>query len=102
MAVVLVHGSELSSLFQAILQPDPPSALATTEMPPSPLSAAVAEESAKKLRRARKQSFERVLKSLIGRIQTELEKQGGASTATVGAYVAHWGSLLSATKAAAA
>ncbi|KAH7470746.1 hypothetical protein PRIC1_001362 [Phytophthora ramorum] len=95
-SLLLKYGSELNDLFQSTLQTDqPPTNKASN-------SAAV-EENAKQSRRARTQSFGRVLKGLAGRVQAEVEKQGAVSESSVGAsYMKSWGSLLSANKAVVA
>ncbi|GMF40384.1 unnamed protein product [Phytophthora lilii] len=96
--LLLEQGSELSHLFQTILlvSPAPATAIGSS----APLAATAAEESANKSRRAREQSFERVLKGLVGRVQVELEKEGGHSLDASHAEL--WKDLLSTTKAAAA
>ncbi|ETK71275.1 hypothetical protein L915_21463 [Phytophthora nicotianae] len=101
--LLLEHGAGLTSLFRAILQPDPPSPATSRAQSSSPSAVTGAEENTKKSRRAREQIFERVLKRLMGRVKAELEKQIDLSAPSDGAsYVEQWADLLSATKAAAA
>lgn len=102
-ALLLEHGSELSSLFHAILQPELPSQDPTTDIPrkiSSPMNAKAAEQNAMNSRRARAERFERVLKGLVGRVHVEIETQ--TNTPVGATYVERWEGLLSACKAAAA